>query len=518
MDCPAYFFAKRVQEQKKMEKGFACMSRSAIIQGRGMFQKSCFTGGYFMYILVLEASTTSAKAMLYNTADGTFEVKTKEYTGNYEDVTIHKAENVYQQMMALGKEVAGGKKIDMISLGGTWHSLMLCEKNMEPATPVHLWSYTGASEVCKEIRKNPEDVKAFYRRTGCMVHASYPVFKLLLLKKKGYDLSKYYVMGQGSYNNYRMTGARVTTECMASGSGLLNIHTRQYDPEILAGVGITAEQLPTVGTYDKTYPLNEEAAELLGVEPGIPVIPTSSDGGLNQVGAGAVAEGVMTFSVGTSGAVRLTIPQPVFPEEPGTWCYMSPKAWLSGAAIGGGCNCIDWFKSRMFGPEVTYQEIEQGIEDRETTPVFLPFLFGERCPGWNDEGTGGFLRVRPYHKPQDLYRAIQEGVLFNLYHCYQILTKLNGVPKKIKFSGGILHSEEWTQMCADIFQNELEVDSNEHGSLLGGAVLALELLGVIDDAKNHNPAPVRVIHPNPEMADFYAKKFERYLECYYGKN
>ena len=42
-----------------------------------------------MEILVLEASTTSAKAMLYHTEDRSFEVKVRAYTGNYEDVTIH---------------------------------------------------------------------------------------------------------------------------------------------------------------------------------------------------------------------------------------------------------------------------------------------------------------------------------------------------------------------------------------------------------------------------------------------
>ena len=45
-----------------------------------------------MEILVLEASTTSAKAMLYHTEDRSFEVKVRAYTGNYEDVTIHNAE------------------------------------------------------------------------------------------------------------------------------------------------------------------------------------------------------------------------------------------------------------------------------------------------------------------------------------------------------------------------------------------------------------------------------------------
>ena len=60
-----------------------------------------------MEILVLEASTTSAKAMLYHTEDRSFEVKVRAYTGNYEDVTIHNAENVY---------------LDMVSVGGVWRN------------------------------------------------------------------------------------------------------------------------------------------------------------------------------------------------------------------------------------------------------------------------------------------------------------------------------------------------------------------------------------------------------------
>ena len=52
---------------------------------------------------------------------------------------------------------------------------------------------------------------------------------------------------------------------------------------------------------------------------------------------------------------------------------------------------------------------------------------------------------------------------------------------------------------------------------VGGAVLAMELLGVIRDVKDYDPAPAKIIYPNPEMADFYAKKFARYMDCYNGK-
>ena len=46
-----------------------------------------------------------------------------------------------------------------------------------------------------------------------------------------------------SYNTYRLTGERVASRCMISGTGLMNIHTREYDDEILKMAGIARSQL-----------------------------------------------------------------------------------------------------------------------------------------------------------------------------------------------------------------------------------------------------------------------------------
>lgn len=470
-------------------------------------------GGVTMNILVLESSTTSAKAMLYDTDRGTYEVKAKAYTLDSDDVTIHNAQKVFLETAEVGKTLCAGKKVDIISLSGTWHSMMLCDKEMKPQTPIYLWSYTGAADLCKELRKDNEYVQWFYQKTGCMVNAIYPAFKLKLLKQKGCQLKNYLIAGQGTYNTYRLTGERVITDCVASGTGLLNIHTKKFDTELLKEIGIEENQLGRIVTYKDTFPLQKEGAALLGLKEGIPVIPTSSDGGLNQVGAGALENGVMTFSVGTSGAIRLTTQKPIIPKTPSTWCYLSPKSWLSGAATSGCCNCIDWFKQRMFPEGMSYEEIEKGFQGKDT-PVFLPFLFGERCPGWQDERSGGFFDVKPYHKANDFYHGILEGILFNLYQCYEVLSSINGVPKKIKLSGGILHSKYWTQMCADIFGVAMNVDEIEHSSLLGGAVLGLELLGILKDGKDFTSEDTKVVNPNPAMAAVYAKKYQRYQYWY----
>ncbi len=127
-----------------------------------------------MEILVLEASTTSAKAMLYHTEDRSFEVKVRAYTGNYEDVTIHNAENVYLDMVAVGRELLDG------SAGGYDRPERYLaqpgavRRAVKPVTPVYPWSYTGAAPVCKRLRRDEDYVSRYYQKTGCMVNAIYP--------------------------------------------------------------------------------------------------------------------------------------------------------------------------------------------------------------------------------------------------------------------------------------------------------------------------------------------------------
>lgn len=467
-----------------------------------------------MYILAMEASTTAAKAMLFDTKTNISQVKTKSYTQVYEDVSIHDPEQVFLDVVKAGKELCSGIDVDIIVLGDTWHSLLLCDKHQKPVTPTYLWSHVGAAELCKVIRKNKSYVHEYYNKTGCMVNAIYPYFKLKLLQNQGYNLKDHFIMGQGSYNTFRLTGEKVTTACMASGSGLMNIHSKRFDESLLRKLDITQNELPKIVDSNATYPLNAEGAGLLDQKVGIPVIAANADGGLNQVGVGAMNEGIMSFSVGTSGAMRISTDKPLLPEDHSTWCYLSPKGWMSGAATSGCCNCIDWFINSVLDSETSYKELESNISASNDYPVFLPFLFGERCPGWNDERKGGFFSVKPEHTNYDLYVAILEGVLFNLYQCYQSIVKVNGEPTKIKISGGILNSEKWVQMCADIFNKEMYIETQQHSSLMGSVVMAKEVLGVIGSVGKCEVDPPRVIKPNPDSVEHYKRKFEKYLEVY----
>ena len=265
--------------------------------------------------------------------------------------------------------------------------------------------------------------------------------------------------------------------------------------------------------YKDAAPLTEEAANILGVKAGIPVIPVSADGALNQVGVGALEEGIMTFSVGTSAAIRVSVSKPVIPKEASTWCYLSPVKWLSGAATSGSCNCIDWFKNYFYKQD--YKEIEKHGRPDLDTPVFLPFLFGERSPGWRSEKRGAFLQMEPFHNKVHIYQAIQEGILFHVYQNYKLLCELNGKPKRILLSGGILNSKFWTQMCVDIFETAMEIPTMQQSSLMGAIILAMDYLGVIPSVTQFPFKKGKILQPDPSKAKLYREKYQKYLYWYH---
>lgn len=468
-----------------------------------------------MEILALEASTTSVKAMLYHTDAASFEVLSREHSA-HRTAAERDAEEIFRQLMDLGRALLAGRPVHMISLCGTWHNIMACDAAMEPLTPTYFWDFTGAAALCASLRQDEDYVYSYYHRTGCMVSSIYPTFKLKWLLGERPELRRARFLSLGAYITWRITDQLVSTPCLLSGGGLLNTHDKDYDTRLLEELGLSRGQFPPLAFWGETFPLAPQAAKLLGLPSGVPVIPANADGALNQIGAGALKDGVATLSIGTSGAIRLTTDRPIIPEQPGTWCYLTPKSWLSGAATNGCCSCINWAKRSLFPPGVSYAHMEASVTDPVNTPVFLPFLYGERCPGWNSQRTGGFAGVLPHHNVHDLYLAVQEGVLFNLFQCYQMLTAVALPPREIKLSGGILNSPRWLQMCADIFGCPMTLDNTAHGSLLGACVAAMEHLGVIADIRDYSPAAAGVVTPDPGKAGLYKQKFQRYLDCYHN--
>lgn len=468
-----------------------------------------------MIILALEASTTSAKTMLFDTETGSVAVRSRRFEVSGPDSAVRDGDAIYTQMMALGRESAAGAAIDLIVLSGTWHGLTLRRADLSAVTPVMEWPYTGAQDLCARLRSDQEFTWWFYERTGCMVNAVYPVFKLRYLADNGTSVDGLLALDQSSLNFARLTGEVWTNPSLASGTGLLNAHTAEWDDEVIERMGLGGVLLPELRSSTDTAPLRDEAAVLLGLRPGIPVLTPGPDGGLSQVGDLATEPGDMTFSMGTSGALRFSTLHPSLSPTLSTWSYRSPVGALSGAATSGCGNCVDWARERLFGLSTDYAELEPLLSaDRRDLPVFLPFLFGERSPGWQDQRRGGIVELQPQHSRADIYQSVLDGVVYSLYHCYKELTALNGAPRRIVLSGGVLSSPYWTQLTADVFGAEMEVSPRQHSSILGAVRMGLRASGLSDRHPALDEGEVRVVTPRLERRAQYDEEFARYLDQY----
>lgn len=474
-------------------------------------------------ILALETSTSASKVAVYSSEKGLMKVLSIPYAESISDMMTQDADGVYNFLIKGTKAVLKSESfnVDAISLCGIWHSLLMLNKERKPLTPIFTWADTRPAKMIAKYRKNKELWNRFYNKTGCAIHSLYPLWKIVYIKEHQPDLFSqvFYITSQLGYIFERLTGKTVESKTIASGSGMFNIHTLDWDDDILNFASINRNMLCEL--HEPTYlaPLKDSVAEHLGLKKGLPVIIGGADGALNQIGAGALRKDIMTLSIGTSGALRLAYDKPVLPKNTSTWCYYALEGKrLVGAATSGAGNCLEWFvKKAHKGSGLNYNTLDQIAlkVDIANSPIFLPFLFGERNPGWQDSREACLMGLKSHHEIGDLYHAVLEGVLFNLYQCYEVLTKITGEPKQIQISGGIENSPFWLQMASDIFNREIFSSGMEHMSTVGAAELALGALDGIEYIRKHEPSCGKKITPNDKTSKIYKQRYETYLNFYH---
>ncbi len=480
----------------------------------------------YVNVIGLEVSTSATKCIIYSSHEGIVESISMPYDKKVSDTVSQDPEGIFNCAMEALKKVVQStdRKISAIGLGGTWHSLLLLDEGKNPLGRIRTWADSSAASSIESLKENEPLKKWFYNKTGCMVHALYPAWKIYHLQKTDPETIKktHHISSQMEYVYQRLTGDSAVSMCTASGTGLFNIHDLDWDDEILNYVGVDRSEMGNLKEASHAMPLLDEISEAVGLPKGIPVTVGSADGAMNQVAIGGGRKGIMSFSIGTSAAIRMLYDEPVLPENPSTWCYYLANGQRIAGAATQACNNLDWFADGLIktpGEKPDYKLYDEAaskidIFDIEDAPYFLPFVFGERCPGWNENRRGGFHNIDYPHDRVHLYYSVLEGILFNVYQCYKILTQITGAPKEIRISGGIMNSPFWLQLAANIFNKQLFATGFANDSTVGAALFALQAAEGISDISQYQPDAKSCCEPKEDMAEILQKRFGRYLEIY----
>ena len=393
--------------------------------------------------------------------------------------------------------------------------------------PAMLWLDTRAGAEVEEFGS-----LAIHETTGKPPNTTPAFYKLLWLQKhEPENMAKTrHIVDVHGYVTQRMTGLWSTSLASADPLGLVDLVSGTYDAGLLGIAGITIDQLgELVNPGEALGVLTAAAATQLGLTAGLPVIAGAGDGQAAALGADISRPGVAYVNIGTglvSGSyfesyradrAYRVLTGPI----PGTFSYE--------LFVSGGTYLVTWFSETFVDQSVRDTmkdgelELMLGDEAALIAPgsdglLVLPYLNGALTPHWDHFARGMIFGITGSHSRGHNYRALLEGLCFELRFCLARAEEVTGqrINTFVAMGGGS-KSELWCQMMADILGRPITVSAESETTCLGAGMLAAAGVGhfaSIREASESMSSLGRTFTPDATLAPVYEERFEQYRQLY----
>lgn len=483
------------------------------------------------FFLGIDVSTTGAKALLIDEKGSVVSSATTPLTLSMPQPLWSEQDpqdwwqGVVQSVrQAVGQAGVDGAAVAAIGLTGQMHGLVLLDGDGQVLRPAILWNDQRTGAQCDEIRARL-GFERLVQITGNNALTGFTAPKILWVQQNEpavYARARHILLPK-DYVRYRLTGKYAMDKADGSGTLLFNLQARDWSRDVLEALKIPADWLPP--TYEGpqvTGILSSEAAALMGLRAGTPVMAGGGDQAAQAVGVGAVEPGIIALTLGTSGVVFATT-DAAHIEPQGrlhAFCHALPGKWHFMGVMLSAAGSLQWYRDTL-APKESFDhllapaaEIPAGCEGL----LFLPYLTGERTPHPDPLARGAFVGLTVRHTRPHLTRAVLEGVAFGLRDSFELI-KTSGKVKvsQVRVSGGGAKSLLWRQILADVFNAELVTVNTTEGAAYGAALLA----GVGAGAWRNVPEACQAViqltgstQPRPDSYERYEAQYRLYCQLY----
>ncbi|WNB85846.1 FGGY-family carbohydrate kinase [Cellulomonas sp. ATA003] len=147
------------------------------------------------------------------------------------------------------------------------------------------------------------------------------------------------------------------------------------------------------------------------------------------------------------------------------------------------------------------------------TPLVLPYLTGERAPGWVADARAVLAGVTASTDGDDLFRGTVEGIAMTYARVAAELAPAAPDAAQIMASGRVSNDQpDWLQILADVLGRPVTHVTLKRSTLRGTALLALDVLA--PDVPRAPRATGATYEPVPDRADHYAERRARFGAVY----
>jgi xylulokinase len=261
-------------------------------------------------------------------------------------------------------------------------------------------------------------------------------------------------------------------------------------------------------------------AQAWGLQPGVVVAGGAGDNAASAVGVGAVRAGEGFVSLGTSGVIFLVTdsyrPNPASAVH--AFAHALPQRWHQMSVMLSAASAFGWVT------QLTGRGSEAALADevallteteRRQSPIFLPYLSGERTPHNDANASGTFTGLRPGHGAAALAYSVMEGVTFGLMDGLQAMQGEQTTGPALALVGGGARSDGWAQMLASgLGRTLLRDEVAQVAAALGAARLGWMAAGGEEASVCLPLQTAKCFEPDAREASLLKERHRRFRSLY----
>lgn len=454
------------------------------------------------YILALDQGTTSSRAIVFSHQGRAVATAQQEFAqilpspGHVE----HDPEAIWSSQLAVARRAlsdAGLAVGDIAAIGVTnqRETTILWERDSgRPVANAIVWQSRVSSPICERLKADGHE-SLIRQRTGLVVDAYFSGTKIQYLLDRQEGLRARAERGEilfgtvDSFLIWRLTGGRrhVTDVSNASRTMLFNLHTLDWDDELLELLRIPRAMLPAVKSSSEVY--GETEPSLFGHA--IPIAGNAGDQQAATFGQACFAPGSAKNTYGTGCFLLLnTGDKPIRSHNH----LLTTIGWqigdrvtycLEGSVFIGGA-VVQWLRDGL-GVIRQSSEVEtlaRSVPDAGGV-IVVPAFVGLGAPHWDPYARGAILGLTRGTTAAHIARAAVESIAFQSRDLLQAMRSDAGLElSELKVDGGASVNDDLMQFQADILPATVRRPVVAETTALGAAYLAGLALGFWNDTRD----------------------------------
>ncbi|MBN2164898.1 MAG: glycerol kinase GlpK [Marinilabiliaceae bacterium] len=443
------------------------------------------------YILAIDQSTSATKVILFNRlgkVDARKTIEHKQYypqTGFVEHDGVEIFENIVKGIKALLlKQKVSEEAIQCISITNQRETVIIWDKTTgKPVSNAAVWQCQRGTLYCKELQEKGYSEK-IRSKTGLIIDPYFSASKLHWFMNNLDGLKEKAQKGElllgtmDSWVLWKLTNGKVhaTDYSNACRTMLFNIHTLQWDDELIELFGLHKNMFPEVKFSDEVY--GYSGPNIVMNKP-IPIAGLLGDSHGALFGQNCFKSGMAKATYGTGSSIMMNI---------GERQLDSPTGLVT--SIGYGCNktihyvfegnihctgdAINWLKNevQLISEASETEPLARSVDDNNGV-YLVPAFVGLGAPYWDNNARACLSGMPRNTTKAHIVRAALESIAYQVKDLILLMEEKGGIQlAELRADGGPTRNDFLMQFQADMLDRNVARSEVEEVSALGATFMA----------------------------------------------